>query len=107
MRKYAHHNAASQFLARNLHTTHARTGVLIFVSLLERYCEIVADTSIAEKVDHETWQAIIDEMMPIIREGNLDDGLERGLKRCGDVLARHFPPGALNPNELPDHLIIL
>jgi putative membrane protein len=107
MRKYAHNNAASQFIARNLHTTRARTGVLIFVSLLERYCEIVADTSVAEKVNHETWQAIIDEMMPIIREGDLDEGLERGVERCGDILTRHFPPGALNPNELPDHLIIL
>jgi putative membrane protein len=107
MRKYAHRNAAAQFLARNLHTTHHRTGVLIFVSLLERYCEIIADTAVAAKVSDSTWQTIIDEMLPIIRAGDLDGALVHGIERTGTLLARDFPPGELNPNELPDHLIVI
>ena len=35
-----------QFLSRNIHVTTARTGVLLFVSLAERYAEIVADSGI-------------------------------------------------------------
>jgi putative membrane protein len=107
MHKYAHRHAAAQFLARNLHTTRNRTGVLIFVSLLERYCEIIADTSIAERVSDATWQAIIDDMMPIIRTGDISAGLVHGIERSRELLARHFPPGALNRNELPDHLIVI
>ncbi len=107
MRKYAHRHAATQFLARNLHTTRHRTGVLIFVSLLERYCEIVADVAVAEKVKNDVWQGIIDEMMPVIRAGKLGDGLVLGVERCGVLLAEHFPPSAHNPDELPDHLIVI
>jgi putative membrane protein len=107
MRKYAHRNAAAQFLAVNAHGTGGRTGVLIFVSLLERYCEIIGDTAIAKKVPHVTWAAIIDEMRPSLRSGNLTDALVHAVERCGHELAKHFPPGAENPNELPDHFIVL
>src|SRR5262249_15896233 len=38
----AHAAAMRQFWAQRLHKTKARTGVLIFVSLAERYAEIIA-----------------------------------------------------------------
>jgi putative membrane protein len=107
MHKYAHRNAASQFLAVNTHGTHGRTGVLIFVSLLERYCHIIGDTAIASKVDHKVWVSIIDEMRPHLRGGDLTEALVHAVERCGKELATHFPPGAENPNELPDHFIVL
>ena len=44
--RHAHDNAMKQFLGRNIHITAARTGVLLFVSLAERYAEVVADAGI-------------------------------------------------------------
>src|SRR5262245_25321356 len=41
--RQAHDNAMRQFLGRNIHITSKRTGVLLFVSLAERYAEVVAD----------------------------------------------------------------
>src|SRR5262249_11225771 len=58
-RARAHARAVEQFLAHGLHTTEARTGVLIFVSLTERYAEIIADTGIAAKVKQPVWDEII------------------------------------------------
>ena len=107
MIKYAHRNASTQFLAVNTHGTGGRTGVLIFVSLLEHYCEIIGDTAIASKVSDQTWQKIIDDMLPLLREGKITDALVLATERCGRELAKHFPPGAENPNELPDHFIVL
>ena len=107
MRKYAQRNAASQFLAVNTHGTGGRTGVLIFVSLAERYYEIIGDVAIASKVTHATWQKIIDEMRPFLRDGRTTEGLVLAVERCGHELAQHFPPGTSNPNELPDHFIVL
>jgi len=52
--------AVRQFLAHGLHTTEARTGVLIFVSLVERHAEIIADAGISAKVDDAVWQAAAD-----------------------------------------------
>lgn len=107
MRKYAHRLAAAQFLAVRAHGTGGRTGVLIFVSLLEHYCEILADTAIAAKVSKQDWQRIIDDMLPLLRREQIAEALVLGVEGCGEKLAEHFPPGSDNPNELPDHLIIV
>jgi putative membrane protein len=107
MRKYAHRNAATQFLAVNAHSTGGRTGVLIFVSLLERYVEIVADTAIAAKVSHADWQRIVEQMLPLLKADKLTDALVLAVEHSGDKLAKHFPPSTTNPNELPDHFIVL
>jgi putative membrane protein len=107
MRKYAHRYAATQFLVINTHATGGRTGVLIFVSLRERYCEIVADMAIASKVKNSDWQLIIDEMLPMLRRKQQAEALMHGVKRVSDLLAEYFPPGMPNPNEIPDNLFII
>ena len=107
MRKYAHRNAAAQFFATNISATKDSTGVLIFVSLLERYVEVVGDKGIAEKLTQRDWQAIIDEMLPLLRDKKSSDAMVLAVERCGALLAKHFPAGAQNKNELPDRFIVL
>lgn len=99
--------ASEQFLAQNLHTTAGRTGVLIFVSLAEKRVEIIADHGIDALVPKGTWQKIVDELTAEIGAGRAVEGFERAIKKIGDLLAAHFPPGQRDPNELPDHLIVL
>jgi putative membrane protein len=103
----AHRRAVEQFLVQNLHTTRGRTGVLIFVSVAEHYAEILADTGIDAKVPKGTWQKIVDEMTAMIGEGRATDGFVHAVSEVGKHLAKHIPPGTHDPNELPDHLIIL
>jgi putative membrane protein len=101
----AHAMAMSQFLAQGLHRTESRTGVLIFASAQERYAEIVADEGISAKVHPDVWKAAIADLTSAIREGRPADGFVAAIERCGEVLARHFPPGTLNREELPDKLV--
>ena len=49
-RARAHQEALRQFGAHGLQHTERRTGVLIFVSVAERYAEMIADAGIARKV---------------------------------------------------------
>jgi putative membrane protein len=107
MQKYASRNAAQQFLALNTSSTQGRTGVLIFVSILERYVEIIGDTGIASRVDKGTWQEIVNDMLPLLRQHRTSDAMILAVERCGAELAKHFPPGKTNPNELPDRFIVL
>lgn len=104
---HAKRRATEQFLVQNLHTTAGRTGVLIFVSVAERHAEILADHGIDAKVPAGTWQTIVDGLTRDIGDGRAADGFVGAIQATGEHLARHFPPGALDPNELPDHLIIL
>jgi putative membrane protein len=101
----AHAEAMRQFFAQGLHQTENRTGVLIYASLAERYAEIVADAGIHAKVTSEVWDQAIAALVQAMREGRPGDGFVAAVERCGAVLAAHFPPGALNRDELPNKLV--
>jgi putative membrane protein len=106
-RSHARRRATEQFLVQNLHTTSGRTGVLIFVSVAERHAEILADHGIDAMVPAGTWQSIVDGLTSEISQGRAAEGFIQAITATGEHLARHFPPGTADPNELPDHLIIL
>lgn len=106
-RAHAHRRATEQFLVQNLHTTESRTGVLIFVSLAEHHAEILADTGIDARVPAGTWQKIVDQLTDDIGHGKPAEGFITAINEAGRHLAQHFPPGSRDPNELPDHLIVL
>ena len=54
-----------------------------------------------------TWQKIVDDFTREIGAGRAVDGFVQAIERIGAHLAEHFPPGSIDPNELPDHLIVL
>jgi putative membrane protein len=107
MRERAHAEAMRQFLGHGLHLTEDRTGVLIFASIAEHYAEIVADTGINVKVGKEVWEAAIAAMIAAIKDERPGDGFVAAIEHCGAVLAEHFPPGAINRNELPNKLVVM
>ncbi|MEM8825804.1 MAG: TPM domain-containing protein [Pseudomonadota bacterium] len=106
LRQTAVHRAAmDSFLSHGIHLTDARTGILIFLSRREHQAEIVADEGIYARVDESVW---VDALAALRREaaaGDIAAGFCAAIELCGHVLAEHFPPGATNPNELPDRLI--
>lgn len=106
-RSRAHRRAVEQFLVQNLHTTDGRTGVLIFISVAERYAEILADRGIHARVDPGIWQTIVDALTRRIGEDRTADGFIEAIASVGQMLATHFPPGTADPNELPNHLIVI
>jgi len=103
----AHAEAMRQFLAHGLHLTEARTGVLIFASAAERYAEIIADTGIHAKVGNAVWEQAMAALVAAIKAGRAGDGFIAAVEQCGAVLAQHFPPGAINRDELPNKLVVM
>lgn len=103
----AHDNAMRQFIARNVHRTAARTGVLIFVSVAERYAEIIADSGINARVSQETWNGLVASLVDSARRRRYADGFIAAVAEAGDLLAQHFPRGASDLNELDDHVVEL
>lgn len=106
-RANARRRAHEQFFERRLHLTQNRIGVLIFVSVAERYVEIVADAGIAQKVEADTWNGIVDEFVGRVRQNRVTEGFLIAIQSVGDILARHFPSATKNPNELPDRLFVI
>jgi putative membrane protein len=106
-RARAHQRAVEQFLVQNMHTTKGRTGVLIYVSFAERFAEVIADEGIYKKVPPSTWDDVVGELTNHLARGTTTDGFIRAIERCGKILAKQFPPGKVDHNELPNHLIVL
>jgi len=98
--------ALQEFFGNSLHETEGRTGVLLFVSLLEHRVVVLADRGISAVVDKEIWNETDRAILEGIRAGSLRDGLIAGVRRSGEVLAEHFPWREGNRNELPDRLIV-
>ena len=102
-----HRAAMEQFLAHGLHVTEARTGVLIFACASDHQVEVVADKAIHERVSEDVWIEVIQGLAAGLKRGDPAEGFVAAVDRCGAVLAEHFPPAALNRNEIADRLVIL
>jgi putative membrane protein len=102
----AHRAALEQFVVRRIAHTKHRSGVLIFVSLAERYARIIADEGIAEKVPNAEWQTAIDALIGHMRANRIAGGFCAAIERCGALLAAHAPPDG-SANELPDRLYVM
>jgi putative membrane protein len=102
----AHRAAIEQFFLRHVSHTANRNGVLIFVSLAERYARIIADEGIAAKVPNAEWQAAIDALVAHMRDGRVAAGFIAAIERCGAVLAVHAPPDG-SPPVLPNRLYVI
>lgn len=101
----AHHNARRQFLAHNIHVTEARTGVLLFISLAERYAEVIADAGIASQVPQQTWNGMVEILTRHAHERRLAEGLVIAIGEAGALLSLHFPAQPHDRNELDDHIV--
>ena len=106
-RASAHRAAMQQFMIRGLSRKKDRTGVLVFVSLAERYVRIVADDGVTAKIAQKEWQDAVDIMLTHLRHGAVGDGFIAAVERCGDLLAAHFPPRPDGSSELPDRNYVI
>lgn len=96
------------FAEEGLTRTRGRTGILLFVALLEHRVVVLADEGIHRALDpDESWQQVVDLAVAGLREGRAVEGLEAAVRRCGEILARHLPAAVPNPDELPNRLVVL
>jgi len=96
--------ALRAFREFELDRTRDRTGVLIFVSRMERRIQVLADSGINARVSPGTWNEVVALVLSGIREGDICQGLCEAIERCGQVLAREFPLRPDDINELPNRL---
>lgn len=106
-RAVAHRAAAEQFVARGIARKKDRSGILIFVSLAERYARIIADDGIAAHIMQSEWQVAVDALVAHMRDGRIAEGFITAVDVCGNALATHFPRTATSRDELPDRIYLI
>lgn len=99
--------ALDYFLAKDLHLTRDRTGVLIFAALAEHRVEVIADDGIYALAPHAVWDEVVADLVAGLKRGAIADGFVAAITRTGQILATHVPARSDDVNELPDGLTVL
>lgn len=105
--KQIHANARLMFFEQGLHKTAKGTGILLFISLKERFAIVLADEGIAKKVSPDVWKEVIKLLTDVARKEDITAGLCEAILLCGKISAEHFPAQSHNANEIPNRLIMM
>ena len=82
--------------------TEENSGVLIYLQLVDRDVEILADRGIAARVPPETWETLCHTLEAALRAGDCRAGVLTAIDQVTQLLAEHYPARGDNPNELPN-----
>lgn len=99
-----HREALANFTASGLHETKDRSGILIYISELEKRVQIFADSGIHGHAGEPYWDKMVKEIVTGIGAGRPGDAVCHAIGRIGEKLAEHFPAGADHKNELSNEV---
>jgi putative membrane protein len=88
MTRRVHQRAMQAFVDEEVFKTQDRTGILLFVSILEHRIEVVGDEGIYRKVEDDDWVEVVETIREGIERKQLGDGLVAGIGLCGELLDR-------------------
>lgn len=84
--------AHREFAARILADREHRPGMLLFVSLGERYVEILADNALHTCVGEDAWDRVVTDFVTASKAGqSIVDGLISSAEACVAMLEMHYP----------------
>ncbi|HLP15008.1 MAG TPA: hypothetical protein VK470_02050 [Bacteroidota bacterium] len=102
-----HDRARLAFLSEKIFSTRERTGILIFLSLLERRVVVLSDEGINAKVKQESWDAIVKMIVDGIKAKQPSEGLLKAINACGSLLeSEKISKRIDDTNELSDTIRI-
>ena len=116
---------AMRFFAESgIYDTREHSGILIFISLLEKKVFIIADRGISSKIEQDVWDNLAAKLsagfskraLKLVQNEGVHasrsasaaaSAIVQTIEECGVLLAKHFPPSADNPDELHNGLVVL
>ena len=87
VKKAAYHH----FVAAHSHAKESDTGILIFVALVERQVEVLADAAIHAKCGDAVWARAAAAVQQGMKDPDPTAGIERAVAICGEALKAGFP----------------
>lgn len=97
--------ARAAFVDLGITKTSGRNGILVFVSMLERRVEVVADVGVDRAALGAPFRDAVAALeAAVARETNLDRFID-ALRSLGPILGGAMPRAADDVNELPDEVV--
>jgi putative membrane protein len=97
--------ALRAFYEKGLYKTRENTGVLFFLSLLERKVWVLADRGIYQRIGQETLNQFANRVSQGVKQGRACETLVEAIQGVGQLLSNHFPIKPGDIDELPDKVI--
>jgi len=105
MERAVKERAIRSFYEKGLYRTKDHTGVIFFLSLLERKVWVLADKGIHEKITQPTLNRFARMVSSGVREGRACDALCETIQGIGGLLAKYYPGTTGDIDELTDEVI--
>ena len=99
--------ALELFGSLNIWDTEHNNGVLIYLLLVDKDVEIVADRGINKHVGHAGWEKICQDMESLFRRGEFEAGVLQGVAEISAELEKHYPIAGANKNEISNKPLII
>lgn len=96
--------AQRRFERLGMTRTALRNGVLLYFAPQARKFAVVGDLAIHEKCGSAFWEEVSTEVRERLRTEQFTEAVIHGVRKVGEVLARHFPPQGGDRNELPNEI---
>jgi len=100
-----HDRAFQLFAERGLYRTRAHTGLLIFISELERRVVLLGDSGLHAELGQQGWEQHVTLLVEQIRRGQARAGIIELLERLTPQLVALAPRRVDDENELPDSVL--
>jgi putative membrane protein len=94
--------ARASFVDRGIGRTSGKTGILVYVSIVEQMAEVIADDGVAACIADGEWAERVAAIDAAVAHGGR--ATATAVAALAPLLARHLPRGADDVNELPDDL---
>ncbi|MBT0606685.1 TPM domain-containing protein [Aequorivita echinoideorum] len=98
--------AAEVFDMLHMDNTKESNGVLIYIAVDDRTLVIMGDKGINDIVGQDFWESTKNIIVSHFKNGNMKEGLVKGILMAGEQLKKHFPYRKYDKNELPDTISV-
>lgn len=105
--KKASKRANEEFINQGLYDTQTKHAIMFFVSIEEKYVEIITDKNIKEKLEDTYWQEIVDAFIDDVKNKDFAKGYTKAIKSCSEILIEKFPIQDDDINELSNEVVEL
>ena len=96
--------AASRFEKLGMTATQDRNAILLYFAPRSNQFAIIGDKGVHERFGNALWHEIASVVAEKLRASRFTDAVVGGVSMAGDLLARHFPRGADDRDELPNEV---
>ncbi|HEX9945467.1 MAG TPA: hypothetical protein VGG03_25930 [Thermoanaerobaculia bacterium] len=96
--------ARSTFVERRVHTTSGRTGILLYVAVLEREAAVVVDAGVEALAATDAWGKAIGEIEEAVRSGADGTAVAERIRGLAALLSPALARGAADVDELSNEV---